>query len=70
MLIGVISKNPVDGRTPDSKCGRDGARRLTAGVHPLRQSGFGFIESLRSSDVLPARATRPTGSGAAFPAKL
>jgi hypothetical protein len=32
-------------------------RRLSACMHPLRQSGFGLVECIRSSDVLSPRPT-------------
>ena len=65
MLIGVISKNPVDGRTRDSKCGRDGARRLTAGVHPLRQSGFRHVACTQSRRYFCALAPEGVQQGLA-----
>src|SRR5271167_2290658 len=46
----VVGKDPVDSRTAHTeRCG-DGARRLTAGMHPLRQSGFGLAAAERSTD--------------------
>jgi hypothetical protein len=66
----LFGQDAVNRRPAYAESSRNRACRLTARVHALGQSGFGFIECLRSSDVLPTRATRLAGSGAAFPAQF
>jgi hypothetical protein len=55
-LIGVQREHPVDGRPAYAERGRDTVRRVTAGVHPLRQSRFGIVQRFGATNC-PARHT-------------
>jgi hypothetical protein len=54
----LFGQDAVNRRPAYAESSRNRACRLTARVHALGQSGFGFVECLRSSDVLPACPTR------------
>ena len=54
----VHGKHAVDHGTIHTERGRNRARRLTAGVHPLRQSGFRLVERLGGP--IDAVTTGPT----------
>src|ERR1700736_549231 len=58
ILFAALGKHAIHGGAAYTKGGSNSPRRLTASVHPLRQSGFRLVECLRSSDVLPACPTR------------
>ena len=64
----LLGQHPVHRGTTHSQRRGNRARRLTVGVHPLRQSSLLLVKRLGSSDVLAACPTRLAGSGAAFPA--
>jgi hypothetical protein len=52
--VALLSQHAIDGRTADAEGRRYRARTLTAGMHALRQSGFGGIQRLRTTNSLAA----------------
>ena len=56
-----FGENSIDRRTADAERGGDRADWFAAGVHPLCQSGFRFIQRPWPSNRLPACPTRIAG---------
>jgi hypothetical protein len=54
LAVTLVSKYPIDGGATNTQRCRDGAGRLTAGVHPLGQGHLRLVQRLRATDGLPA----------------
>jgi hypothetical protein len=53
-VFSLLSQHAVNRGPAHTQRGRNGGGRFTAGMHPLRQSGFLLVKRLGSSDVLAA----------------
>ena len=61
IAFGSLSQHAIHRRPADAESGRNRARRFTAGVHPLRKSGFLCVEDFGPPNRLAACTTRLTG---------
>jgi hypothetical protein len=59
--VRTIAEYAIDRRLAAIKGGSNRACRLAAGVHTLRESGFGSVQRFRTTDRLPACTSRVTG---------